>query len=139
MAIPILDTLPRLTFLLCCLAALPLSAQLTPPNVVLSESVDAINIRVTKQGPYPASISHKSAPFLLFISNCSGTLVDIYSLIQAPASGLPSAAAVTSLLDLHSDLTKQHDFQVIQPLPGHYELHFLSHPAWVVRITITAN
>ncbi len=127
------------SILLLCLAAFPLSAQLTPPNVVSSESVDAINIRVTRQGPYPAAISHKSAPFLLFISNRSGTLVDVYSLIQAPATGLPSVGAVTSLLDLHSDLTRQHDFQVIQPLPGHYELHFLSHPAWVVRITITAK
>ncbi len=117
----------------------PAFAQLQPANVLSTDTIDAVAVRVTRFGPYPASIARKQGAFLLYVSNRSGAIVDTYSLLLAPASATSSAAAAVSLLDLHSDNTKNHDHELINPLPGDYELRFKSHPDWVVSITITAN
>lgn len=114
-------------------------AQLTPPNLQADDKVDAVNIRITRFGPYPASITHGPGPFLLFISNRSGALADTYSLLLKPGARASSATPATSVLDLHSTPTQHRDHEMIKLLPGDYELRFLSHPDWVVSTTITAN
>jgi len=137
-------------------------AQLVPPTVQAGAEAQmgAVSIRISRQGPYPASVTMPPGPFLLFISNRSGTLVDTYSLILKPvltpvaaasvaategnpatttSSPTQTATAPASLLDLHSSQTSQRDHQLIQLLPGEYEIHFLSHPEWRVSITISPN
>jgi hypothetical protein len=114
--------------------------QLKAPALQASDKVDAVAVVVTRSGPYPQTIEHRTGPILLAVVNRSGLIVDTFSLVQAPVSGqAASSAAAPSLLDLHSTATKQRDSQLIDPLPGSYQLRFLSHPDWVVDITITAN
>lgn len=115
--------------------------QLQPVNLQATDQVDAVAIVVTRFGPYPASITHSQAPFLLSIVNRSGILEDTFSLVLAPIATPTqgAAAAATSLLDLHSTASRQRDHQLIRALPGSYQLVFKSHPDWIVGITITAN
>jgi hypothetical protein len=124
------------------LAAGSLWGQLQPVNLTGTGTVDAIAIVITRFGPYPAAVTHPAAPFLLFVVNRSGLLEDTFSLIPKAAAGSAAgatAAASTSLLDLHATASRQRDHQLISPLPGSYQLIFKSHPAWTVDITITAN
>lgn len=122
------------------LVALSAWGQLQAPTVQPGQQLDAIAIRITRFGPWPASVTHNSAPFLLSVVNRSGIFEDTYSLILKPAAASSgNAATPASLLDLHSTETRQRDHQLIQLLPGDYELHFKSRPDWVVTITITAN
>jgi hypothetical protein len=116
-------------------------AQLQTPNVQASTHVDAVAITVTRFGPYPTSITRPQGPFVLFIVNHSGALADTFSLVLKPpaSAATTTQGALSSLLDLHSTLIKQRDHQLIDPLPGNYQLRFLSHPNWVVNITIDAN
>jgi hypothetical protein len=122
------------------IAALPAMAQLKPVNLQGSDKPDTVAIRITRFGPYPATVTRQAGPFLLFISNRSGVISDTYSLFLKPAVAVgPVVADVTSLLDLHSLVNKQRDYQMIDLLPGDYELRFQSHPEWVVSIKVTAN
>lgn len=114
-------------------------AQLQTPNLQSTAKPDAIAIVVTRFGPYPASITHSLAPFLLSVVNRSGVLEDTFSLVANPSGAATPPSSFTSLLDLHSTASRQRDHQIIQPLPGNYQLIFKSHPDWVVNITITGN
>jgi hypothetical protein len=124
--------------LLCALLlAGTLWGQLQTPNLQSGTTPDAIAIVVTRFGPYPAAFTHPAAPFLLLVVNRSGVLEDTFSLLPKPVAGI--AAAATSLLDLHATASRQRDHQLINPLPGNYQLVFKSHPDWIVNITIPAN
>lgn len=122
--------------------------QLQPVNLQASDSVDAIAIVVTPDGPYPAVIEHLSKPFVLFVVNRSGILSQTFSLVIKPvaASGNSTTSSTSastaippaaSLLDLHSTDTKQRDSQLVFPIPGSYQLRFSGQPDWVVDIKIT--
>jgi hypothetical protein len=117
-------------------------AQLQPVNLQGNDQVDAVAIVLTRFGPYPNSFTHTATPFLLSIVNRSGVLEDTFSIIRNP-SGTPNppalAAALSSLLDLHSTHSRQRDHQIIKPLPGTYQIVFKAHPDWVINVTITAN
>lgn len=113
--------------------------QLQAPKLQSGTTPDAIAIVVTRFGPYPASITHSPGPFLLYVVNRSGILEDTFSLVSNPSGAATPPSSFTSLLDLHSTGSHQRDHQIIQPLPGNYQLLFKSHPDWVVNITITAN
>lgn len=125
-----------------------LFAQLQTPNLQGSEHVDATVITVTPFGPYPTKIKHGPNPFVLVVVNRSGVLDDTFSLVlkssaEPPDSPSDPSAAVQpsahSLLDLHSTHKKHRDHKLIEPLPGNYQLRFLSHPNWVVDIEISGN
>ncbi len=113
--------------------------QLQTPKLQSGTTPDAIAIVVTRFGPYPASITHSQSPFLLSVVNRSGVLEDTFSLTANVSRALTPPSSVASLLDLHSTASRQRDHQIVQPLPGKYQLLFKSHPDWVVNITITAN
>jgi len=113
-------------------------AQLESPNPQPTDNVDVITIRLTRFGAYPASVTHKHGPFVLLISNRSGTLDDTYSLTRKLPAGANPAAS-DSLLDFHSDHTAQRDHQLIKLSPGDYVLRVKSHPDWTVDIKITTE
>ncbi len=127
-----------LLFYLCCLTPRNTFAQLQTPVVTSATNVGTIAVRVTRFGPYPASFTVPAGPILLYVSNQSGVLLDDYSFVLKSSTPGP-IASVASLFDLHSDNTKHRDRAIIQPEPGQYELHFKSHPDWIVSITITAK
>lgn len=89
--------------------------QLQTVNLLATDQVDAVAIVVTRFGPYPASVMHSQAPFLLFVVNRSGTPEDTFSLVLKPAGAASPGAALPSLLDLHSTASRQRDAQVIRP------------------------
>ena len=128
---------PILKTICLLLLAGSLWGQLQPVNLANGENVDAVAIVITRFGPYPAAFTHSAAPFLLLVVNRSGVLEDTFSLLPKPVAGV--AASATSLLDLHATASRQRDHQLINPVPGIYQLVFKSHPDWIVNITITAN
>lgn len=129
---------PAFRTICALLLAGSLWGQLQAPNVQASDHVDAVAITVTRFGPYPTLVTRPQGPFVLAVVNRSGVLDDTFSLVLKPSDATGSTPA-SSLLDLHSTHSKQRDHQLINPLPGSYQLLFKSHPDWVVDIAITAN
>lgn len=131
---------------LLLLSASAAFAQLQTPNIKAGDHVGAVAIVITRFGPNPASITQLQGPFVLFVANHSGVLDDTFSLVRKPPeSGAEADASagtggkLASLLALHSTHRKQRDHKLLDPLPGEYQLRFLSHPDWVVNITITGE
>ena len=122
----------------CLLGAGMAFGQLQTPNIGPKDKVDVEAITVTQFGPYPTSIDRVAGPFILYVANRSGQLEDTFSLVVKPAAGSGNSPAAASLLDLHAKRDQHRDHQLIDLLPGSYQLRFKSHPAWVVEIKITA-
>ena len=127
-----------LSIALALIGLRPVAAQLQTVNLQAEDKLEAVAITLTRRGPYPAEIERAAGPFLLFIVNRSGVLEDKYSLVKVGAEDA-AAGELPSLLDFHSTLVRQRDHQVINPLPGEYELRFASRPEWKVKIRIGGN
>lgn len=109
-----------------------------PPAVSVPGETDAVVITLTRLGPYPSSIRHTAAPFVLCIVNRSGVLDDTFSVVQVSGPGQGNGRG-PSLLDLRSTRAKQRDRGLTQLIPGTYQFVSQSHPGWIVTITIGAN
>lgn len=127
---PILRTLP----LLLVLFASGARAQLTTPSVQAGQHLPVVSITLTRFGVFPKSASIPAQPFFLFILNHSGVLEDTFSLVPSAAVGGNPGAA---LLSLYSTLTRHRTSQLIQLLPGSYQVTFAAHPGWAFNLTVT--